>query len=131
MVSEKDFVLDPNGKTRRTAKSKCNSRCVIYHAQYSNCNKIYVGKSTQRLNNRISGHRGKFFECSTYEGDRIELDDDDHLLGLHLHHQHGIRERRGFNDSNVFTVLEICSPRDLDAEEHLWIQRMTAIKPFS
>ena len=89
-----------------------------------------MGKSTQRLNNRISGHRHKFYECLAYEGDRIELDDDDHLLGLHLYFQHGIRDRGGFNDSYIFTVLEICGPRDLDAKEHLWIQRMNAIKPF-
>ena len=129
MVSEKDFVLDPNGKTRRTAKSKCNSRCVIYHAQYSNCNKIYVGKSTQRLNNRISGHRGKFFECSTYEGDRIELDDDDHLLGLHLYFQHGVRVQSGFDESYKFTILENCSPRSIDLKEHIWIHRLHTLKP--
>ena len=93
-------------------------------------NKVYVGKSTQRLNNRISGHRSKFYECLSYNGDRNDLDDDDHLLGLHLYFQHGYRDKSGFNDSYIFTVLENCGPRELDAKEHLWIQRLKAIKPF-
>ena len=79
---------------------------------------------------RVNGHRAKFYECLTYQGDRSDLDDDDHLLGLHLFFQHSIRERAGFNESYVFTILEDCSPRELDAKEHKWIQQLKAIKPF-
>ena len=42
---------------------------------------------------RISGHRQKFYACLNYARDRIDLDDDDHLLGLHLYFQHGMREK--------------------------------------
>ena len=130
MVSERDYVIDPAGKQVKTAKGKCFSRCLIYHARCVHCNKVYVGKTTQRLNNRINGHRQKFYACLTYEGDRIDLDDDDHLLGLHLYFQHGMREKSGFNESYIFTVLENCSPASLDSKEHFWIQRLKAIKPF-
>ena len=36
----------------------------------------------------------------------------------------------GFNESYIFTILENCSLRELDAKEHLWIQRLKAIKTF-
>ena len=131
MVSRKDYVTGPNGKKIRTAASQCNTRCVIYHAACCFCTKCYTGKTTQPLNSRISGHRGKYYDCLQYNGDRLDLDvDDDHALGLHLYLQHGLRDPRGFNESYSFTVLERCNPRNLDLKEHLWIQRLKTVKPY-
>ena len=67
------------------------------------------------------------------ELDLMELsycpDDDDHLLGMHLYFQHGVREEVGFNESYKFTILENCSRRDIDLKEHLWIHRLKTLKP--
>ena len=52
LVSEKDYVVDSNQKIVKTAKGQCNSRCLIYHASCSFCNKKYVGKTVQPLNKR-------------------------------------------------------------------------------
>ena len=131
MVSKKDFVTDPNGKKIYTAVGQCNTRCLIYHASCGYCVKCYTGKTTQPLNGRVSGHRGKFYDCLQYNGDRLDLDvDDDHALGLHLYLQHGVRNPTGFNESYSFTVLERCNPRNIDLKEHLWIQRLKTVKPY-
>ena len=131
MVSKKDYVVGPNKKRISTAKSCCKTRCVIYHASCHHCDKCYVGKTTQPLNNRVNGHRGKYYECLGFNGDRLDLDaDDDYALGLHLYLQHGLRDREGFNDGYEFTVLERCNPRNIDLKEHLWIQRLKCIKPY-
>ena len=115
----------------RTAKAQCNTRCVCYFAACRLCSKNYVGKTIQPLNSRINGHRQKFADCLSYDGDHADLaDDDDHALGLHLFFQHGQRRREGFNDSFKFTVLERCNPRNIDLKEHLWIQRLKTIKPY-
>ena len=131
MVSKKDFVVGPNNKRIDTAKSCCKTRNVIYHASCHLCDKCYVGKTIQPLNKRVNGHRGKYYECLGFEGDRLDLDaDDDYALGLHLYLQHGMRNQEGFNNGYEFTILERCNPRNIDLKEHLWIQRLKCIKPY-
>ena len=85
MVSKKDYVVGPNNKRISTAESCCKTRCAIYHASCHQCDKCYVGKTVQPLNKRVNGHRGKFYECLKFKGDRLDLEtDDDYALGLHL-----------------------------------------------
>ena len=128
MLSKKDFVTDSRGKKFKTAKGKCNSRNLIYHARCKHCDKVYVGKTTQALHSRISGHRGKFVECLFNNGH--QPNDDDHLLGLHLYHKHKLRHRLDFDESYEFTILENCNPRDLDVKEHVWVQRLRTVAPY-
>ena len=109
---------------------QCVSRCLIYHANCILCQKNYVGKTVTELRTRINGHRTKFYDCLNYRGDRFDLDDEDHLLGLHLYFKHNIRDRKGFNASYRFTILENCNPRSIDLKEHLWIHRLKTIKPY-
>ena len=52
-----------------------------------------------------------------------DIDDDDHLLGLHLYFQHRITEKGGFNRQD-------CIPLDIDLKEHIWIHRLKTIKPY-
>ena len=131
MVSKSDHIVGPDKKVIKTAKAQCNTRRVCYFEACRSCSKNYVGKTIQPLNSRINGHRQKFGDCLAYEGDRIDLaEDDDHALGLHLFLQHGQRIREEFNDSYKFTVLERCNPRNIDLKEHLWIQRLKTIKPY-
>ena len=75
-------MIGPNEKIIKTAKGICSNRCVIYHSRCAFCQKAYVGKATQRLNRRVNGHRSKFYECLYYDGDRQDIGDDDHLLGM-------------------------------------------------
>ena len=128
MLSNKDCVFDSRGKKHKTAKGKCNSRNLIYHARCKHCDKVYVGKTTQALNNRISGHRGKFVECLLNSGHQPH--DDDHLLGLHLYHKHSLGHRSDFNESYKFTILENCNPKSLDLKEHMWVQQLRCVAPY-
>ena len=130
MVSMKEKIQGPDLKWILTAKGQCDSRCLIYHAKCIHCDKPYVGKTIQKLSERVNGHRGMFYACLNYEGDRIDLDDDDHVLGLHLFLAHKIRDRRGFNGSFKFTIIELCNPSNIDLKEHLWIQRLKTIRPY-
>ena len=131
MVSKKDYVVGPNNKRISTAESCCKTRCAIYHASCHQCDKCYVGKTVQPLNKRVNGHRGKFYECLKFKGDRLDLEtDDDYALGLHLFLQHGQRDCTDFNNGYEFTILERCNPRNIDLKEHLWIQRLKTIKPY-
>ena len=131
MVSQKDYIVDYNGKKVMTARGHCKSRCLIYHARCSICDQKYVGKTVQPLHKRVNNHRSNFYSCLRYRGDKRDLeDDDDHLLGLHLYFQHGIRNQKGFNSMYSFTILENCNPMNIDLKEHLWIHRLRTIKPY-
>ena len=130
MVSKSDHIYGPDGKIIKTARGQCNTRCLIYHARCIHCDKCYTGKTVQRLNERVNGHRQKYYNCLRHKGDRRDLDDDDHILGLHLYFHHNIRHGKGFNESFRFTILERCNPLNMDLKEHLWIQRLKCIKPY-
>ena len=125
LMSKEDFVLGTNEKKHRTAGGECNSRNLIYHAKCRHCSKGYVGKTTQKLNGRISGHRGKFNEF-LYQ-DASQLNDEDNLLGLHLFHKH---HSSNFDDGYTFTILEKCNPKHLDLKEHVWVQKLKCVAPY-
>ena len=128
MMSKQDFITDLNEKKYKTAQGKCNSYNLIYHAKCKHCNKGYVGKTTQKLNGRISGHRGKYTDF-LFRDARL-LNDEDNLLGLHLFHKHHINSSAAFDDSYSFTILEKCNPRNLDLKEHVWVQRLKCVAPY-
>ena len=128
MMSGKNCVFDRRKKKHRTAKGKCNSKNLIYHARCRHCSKVYVGKTTQALNSRIYGHQGKFSECVNNYGHLPY--DDDHLLGLHLYHKHQLGHRDDFDGGYEFTILENCSPKSLDLKEHKWVQKLQCVAPY-
>ena len=114
-----------------TAEGTCLSRLLIYHAACKHCSKVYVGKTVQCLVDRINGHRNKYYSCLRGSvSENIIQSDDDYALGLHLISNHGLRHKTAFNESLAFTILEHCSPFNLDPNEHLWIHRLKSLKPF-
>ena len=118
-------------KVINTAEGTCLSRLLIYHAACKHCNKCYVGKTVQCLVSRINGHRNKFYSCLRGSvSEQIIHSDDDYALGLHLVSSHGLQHSKAFNESYTFTILEHCSPFNLDLSEHLWIHKLKCIKPF-
>ena len=128
MMSKQDSVKDLNERKYRTAVGKCNSCNLIYHAECKHCSKSYVGKTTQKLNARISGHRGKFTDFLFQ--DTSQLNDEDNLLGLHLFHKHYLNSKTAFDESYAFTILEKCNPKDLDVKEHVWVQKLKCTAPY-
>ena len=128
MMSNQDFVVDYYEKKFRSARGKCNSNNLIYYAKCKHCSKGYVGKTTQKLNGRISGHRGKFNVFLHH--DTSQLNDEDNLLGLHLFHKHHLNNKTAFDDSYTFTILEKCNPKYLDLKEHVWGQKLKCVAPY-
>ena len=61
LMSEKNTIICSNTKRKHfTAFGSCLSKNIIYNAECKHCGKMYVGKTTQRLCDRISGHRSFF-----------------------------------------------------------------------
>ena len=55
---------------------------------------------------------------------------DKYTLATHLKETHGISTLTGLDDNYKFTILEKCSPKNLDIKEHLWIQKLKTLTPF-
>ena len=130
-MSKKDtIVAHPSSKIIKTACGTCVSRMLIYHTNCKICNKTYVGKTVQILGDRINGHRNKFYDC--LRGVMTDKNGcaDDYILGRHLFLCHNLDTKGAFNENYRFTILEHCSPFNLDINEHLWIHRLKCIKPF-
>ena len=123
--------MNSSSKMINTACGSCTSRMLIYHANCMICNKCYVGKTVQILGDRINGHRSKFYSCLRgVMEDKNGGDDDEFILGRHLLLYHNLQTSGAFNENYQFTILEHCSPFNLDLNEHKWIQRLKSIKPF-
>ena len=130
MMSGENHIKGKNKRKIPTANGTCTTRNVVYHAQCVHCPKDYSGKTTQPLSKRINGHRNKFQDCvKTLSGKKVEFGDE-HLLGVHVFHHHGLKHPSAFNKSYKFTLLERCNPRTLDRKEHEWIQRLHCVAPY-
>ena len=133
LMSEGCSINDSNGKKHKTAKGTCTSSNIIYAATCKLCLKNYTGKSTQLFSNRNNGHRAKFVKYVKHMlrgGDhRKYILDDEYSLGIHLYNEHQLIDRKGFDNTFKFTVLENCSPRNLDEREHSWIQKLRCLYP--
>ena len=131
LMSESDFIkMSSSSKIINTAGGSCISRMLIYHANCMICDKRYVGKTVQILGDRINGHRSKFYSCLRGIMEDKNGDDDEFILGRHLVLCHNLQTDGAFNENYRFTILEHCSPFNLDLNEHKWIQRLKCIKPF-
>ena len=130
LMSKKNYIDGPNLKTIYTAGGTCSTRMVIYHAKCNHCGKVYVGKTVQTLADRVSGHRSNFYTCITSTNLVTLFADDEHLLGLHLYCNHHLQYKTAFNESYTFSILEKCSPNNIDLKEHLWIHRLKCIVPY-
>ena len=55
---------------------------------------------------------------------------NEYVLGRHLLPCHGLRSNTSFDDYYVFSIIEHCSPLNIDKNEHKWIHRLKCLKPF-
>ena len=79
------------------------------------------------LRTRITRHRSKFYDCMREaEGKEIELSDE-HVLGLHLFYEHGLKHVGDFNEGYKFSILEVANPREISKRKHIWIDRYRCI----
>ena len=134
LMSQKNYLKIKGNKGKLyTAKGNCQTKNLIYNAQCKLCQKMYVGKSTQPFSERINGHRGAFYDCIKKEGKvkiRKKNDEDELILGMHLYANHNLTFKEAFNESYVFTILDVTSPKNIDVQEHKWIHKLKCIAPY-
>ena len=123
MSDSNSVISSTNGRIYSTPKADCKSKNIIYCATCIHCSKQYVGKSTNRLQKRVSGHRSHMNDIV------FDSDSDDATLAEHLKMVHCLEGSELFNHSFSFTVLQL-SPLDLDACEQRWVNRLTTLSPF-
>ena len=135
-MSNKDKIKSTSGKLYKSGLGNCTTKNCIYFAECNLCTKSYVGKTTQMLCGRISEHKSYYNKYRNKNGilssgANKEKDTlDRYSLGIHLYNEHKIDSPNGFEDSYKFTILERCSPFNLDVKEHLWVQKLRTLFPI-
>ena len=133
-MSGKDEIVNATNKKFKTGMGNCKTQNCIYCAACSICDKNYVGKSTQPKHKRINVHRNdmkKYMVDPRILNNNSDLSDKDrYSLAMHLHCDHNIISINGLDVHYKFTILEKCTPKSLDVNEHLWIQKMKSLTPF-
>ena len=130
-ISDKEH-FKINGKTIRPAAGCCTTYNIIYCVQCNICQKNYVGRSVQRLNERIGQHRRSFYEIlgnSSALTNDIYTKDDNYSLGIHLVKDHNMSKKSDFTNNYTVFLLETCSPVILEVQEHKFIQSLRSIRP--
>ena len=123
MSDSNSITSTKTGRIYSTPSADCKSKNIIYCATCVHCSMQYVGKSTNKLQKRISGHRTHMKDSD------FDQDNDDATLAEHLISHHGVTDGDLFNHSYSFTVLQL-APHDLDACEQRWVDRLATLAPF-
>ena len=93
---------------RINCKSSCTSRCLVYMAECIFCKKQYVGNTTQKLRDCITGNRNS----------------KESALKIHLDSHNST-----FNQTFKFVVLSHSSPEKLNELESIWISKLRTSEP--
>ena len=122
-----------NGIFARPSWGNCATYNVIYCFVCILCAKGYVGRTTQQVNSRTAEHRRDFYNMlkniSNALTNEIYRQDDKYSLGLHLIEDHGCCNNTDFDASYKLFILDTCSPRKLEQNEHKFIQTLRTLKP--
>ena len=125
--------LSINRAKVKPAAGTCSSYNVIYGFVCKQCSMCYVGRTTRPLKERVTEHRGKFYELLANPSIRCQDDfdfSDCYSLGAHLIDNHGILNREQFDENYEVFILCNSSPNNLEINEHRFIQNLKTIKPF-
>ena len=94
--------------------ASCKSKDCIYmiSCKEPNCPVKYIGKTTNRLNKRLSGYRSNIINKT--EG---------YPMWYHFTKYHTITDM-------VIKPIEFCSPKDLSEREKFWMREINTIYPY-
>ena len=133
MIIQKPFVMIGNKKVK-LRKGSCKTFNLCYLAQCQLCSKLYTGRTVVELHDRGNGHRRCFKEILKKaledKMEEIDLTNDIYQLGLHLFHEHGLREKGDFNKHYRVQILEVCSPSRIEKKEHQYIHKYNTLHPI-
>ena len=117
-MGQKDSVTNAKtGKTCRIDGGSCNSKNVIYAAECTKHNLLYIGYTSTTLSQRFNKHRSD----ARHDPDATEL-------GKHFHES----ESCNFDhDLKVHILQRLKGDRDkLEHYENLWISRLDSREPY-
>ena len=82
----------------------------------------------------VTEHRANFYKILNdpslkHSDEYLREDSDTYSLGAHLVDEHGITNRPDFDLSYTVFILKNSSPRSLEVNEHLFIQKLRTLKP--
>ena len=60
----------------------------------------------------MRGHRECYYQI--LRNDNVDQSKDDYALGLHLFHEHGLRDPEDFDSYIRIQIVEVCSPSQLE-----------------
>ena len=117
------------GKQIKTVGGNCKSFNVIYCFQCKICEILYVGKIVDALHEMVNGHRSKFYRAME-QSNAIDFSDDEQILGVHLVHHHGLKNRTDFNKSFRLFILSYSNPWSIRRSEQFWIDKLKTLPLF-
>jgi hypothetical protein len=136
MSNRNSITSTSTGKSYKVPCGTCKTKGLIYLAQCIICQLQYTGKTSNRLQTRISGHRTHVGRCKSINSEETEEneeekneDTDEKTLAEHLLHDHGLDTVPAFNASYKFSILQI-NPKNLERCEQLWANKLLTIHPF-
>jgi hypothetical protein len=132
IIADEDKI-DVNGIIARPSGGCCTTYNVIYCFVCLKCTKGYVGRTVQRLSDRAGQHRRNYYamlkDITNALTSDIYRQDDEYSLGLHLIEDHGLNCKNDFENSYILFILDTCSPRMIELNEHRFIQTLKTLKP--
>ena len=130
MSNNKYVTSTTTGETYKLPNGTCKSKGLIYLAQCVICQLQYTGKTSNKLQTRISGHRTHVGRLKTIPEDKEgEEESDEMVLAEHLFNVHGLNTVRAFNESYKFSILQL-NPKNLERCEQMWANKLLTIQPF-
>jgi hypothetical protein len=126
MSNKKSITSTVTGETYKTPSGNCKTERAVYLAECRLCKMQYTGKTSNKLQTRISGHRS---HVANFDPEDDDEDLDEKALAEHLLSEHNINDVKNFNESYGFTVLQI-NPKNLDKCEQMWANRLITLRPF-
>ena len=123
-----EATTEVNGRPIRSAPGSCKTKNCIYLAECKICSKPYFGRTVQITAKRMRGHRECYYQI--LRNDNVDQSKDDYALGLHLFHEHGLRDPEDFDSYIRIQIVEVCSPSQLEKKEHSYIHRYNTLHPI-
>ena len=122
-------ITEVNGHPISPAPGTCKTKNIIYLVECLLCTKPYFGRTIQMLGKRVGGHRECYYKILRNDAD-VDPSKDDYSLGLHLFHEHGLREKGDFNKHYRVQIVEVCSPSRIEKKEHQYIHKYNTLHPI-
>ena len=123
-----EAINEVNGRPIRSAPGTCKTKNCIYLAECQICSKPYFGRTIQITGKRMTGHRECYYQILRNEN--VDQSKDDYALGLHLFHEHGLRDPDDFDKFYRIQIVEVCSPSLLEKKEHSYIHKYNTLHPI-